>query len=276
MTKSKDETPRDARPKMAVPQATKAPDLEKITLGEDQGSGQIWETFMGNLIARNVQTAILYPFRPPQDKDNGKSVIVLPGGGYKFLSMEHEGFKAARALCDLGFTAYVLAYRTVPTAVSSDAFFEDMVAGFKLLGSTPPPENPLAVTDLDHAIAAVRGLNRSAPIGVLGFSAGARTAIRWLEQCSSDAAIEQVALIYPAMAKMQNVAISPDIFVAIAQDDPVFKAHRFALIDGLLNAGISVDFHLFDKGGHGFGMSSTGTTASAWFEAYQNWLSTRP
>ncbi|GAB5036934.1 alpha beta hydrolase [Nannochloropsis oceanica] len=64
---------------------------------------------------RAKDTPLLIPFYPDEAKWAGLSVVIMPGGGYRFLSMEKEGREVARWLCDEeGIAAFVLQYRVGP------------------------------------------------------------------------------------------------------------------------------------------------------------------
>jgi hypothetical protein len=73
-------------------------------------------------MARNISTATLTPFLPAPGKANGAAVIVAPGGGYRWLSMDNEGWEMAKALAEKGIAAFVLKYRLYPTPESLDEF----------------------------------------------------------------------------------------------------------------------------------------------------------
>ncbi|HKU73427.1 MAG TPA: hypothetical protein VJR02_05880, partial [Pyrinomonadaceae bacterium] len=70
-----------------------------------------WHTQYGSRFARNVTIATLTPFLPDRRKASGAAVVVAPGGGFRTLSMENEGWNVARALAEKGVAAFVLKYR---------------------------------------------------------------------------------------------------------------------------------------------------------------------
>jgi acetyl esterase/lipase len=101
-----------------------------ITLGtggvKDQPATESWFRQWGEPMVRNVTTATLTPFLPDPAKANGTAVIVAPGGGYRWLSINNEGWKIAKALADRGVAAFVLKYRLQPTPESLEAFRSSM------------------------------------------------------------------------------------------------------------------------------------------------------
>lgn len=67
-------------------------------------------------------------------------------------------------------------------------------------------------------------------------------------------------------------ADAPPMFVALAADDPFFAHSGVGLIDRWRSAGRPVEFHLYEQGGHGFGMYQKTTTSTGWFDAYLRWI----
>jgi hypothetical protein len=63
-----------------------------IQLGAETGGPAFqWTGFGRERVLRNVAAPLLYPVRPAQGKGNGRAVLVVPGGGYKFVAIENEG-----------------------------------------------------------------------------------------------------------------------------------------------------------------------------------------
>jgi acetyl esterase/lipase len=64
---------------------------------------------------------------------------------------------------------------------------------------------------------------------------------------------------------------APPMFNAIASDDPLFRG-QFGVIDSWLKAGRPVEFHLYQNGGHGFGLGNPNRTSNRWFDSFMYWL----
>jgi acetyl esterase/lipase len=62
------------------------------------------------------------------------------------------------------------------------------------------------------------------------------------------------------------------MFVALAADDPFFGTGGFGLIESWRAAKRPVEFHLFEQGGHGFGMYPKTTTSTGWFDEFTRWM----
>ena len=248
-----------------------------VPLGAPCTGTEQWERMFEQINVRNVTCPAVYPVLPKPGKANGKSVIVVPGGGYQFVSIEQEGFRVADALAAHGYSAFVVKYRTVETPREAGAYMAKMAQLFGNLGQRELDDNPPAVDDLAAAVrmvhgeAAKRGLD-PAQIGVVGFSAGARTTIRLLEWKDEAKLAENVALIYPPMTQVVKGRPRPPLFLAIAVDDPLFRQGKLDLLSAWLAESEKTEFHLYSGGSHGFGMGIKGATSDLWIDQYIAWL----
>jgi acetyl esterase/lipase len=68
---------------------------------------------------------------------------------------------------------------------------------------------------------------------------------------------------------------APPLFVAVAADDPLFGPGSWGLMDSWRAAGLPVEFHFYDSGGHAFGMKPQGTPSDLWFASFLLWLEAR-
>ena len=250
---------------------------EAIALGGPCSGNEQWERMFEQNMVRNVTCPTLAPVLPLPGRANGKAVIVVPGGGYQFVSIESEGFRVADALAARGYTAFVLKYRTAETPRGTGAFMAAMAKLFGNLGKGELADNPPAVDDLAAALRLVHDQAGTwkldpAQIGVVGFSAGSRTTIRLLEWKDEAKLAENVALIYPPMTQVVKGGPRPSLFLAIAGDDPLFVQGGLGLPTAWLAESKRMEFHLYSGGSHGFGMGIKGTTSDLWIEQYIAWL----
>lgn len=245
-----------------------------------------WFRQYGTAFTRNVTTATLTPFLPDPSKATGAAVIVAPGGGSLFLSMEAEGWKVARALADRGIAAFVLKYRTRPTPAGEAEFKAAMDAMFASAGRRDTRMSPDAaaarVSDSMVDAAAAFALIRSRAgewhvdpkrVGMIGFSAGAMVTMT----TTLGMPAVKPAFIGPVYGSMEPVTVpadAPPMFAVLAADDPLFAHKGLGLIDSWQQAGRPVEFHLYERGGHGFGLGKKGTTSTGWFDAFVLWLDT--
>lgn len=239
-------------------------------------------------------------FRP--DRPNGAAVLLAPGGGYRWVVVDKEGYEMARWLAARGFTAFVLFYR-LPG--------EGWAAG---------PD--VALSDAQRAVRLVRHRARDFAIdpqrvAAMGFSAGghvcADLGTRFAAQAYRpvDAADELsarpvcAAPIYPVVSMDPAIAHpgsrglllgphptaaleaahspdrtvpadAPPFFLLHAEDDDVVPAENtIRLRAALKERGIPVETHLFANGGHGFGLRrAVGKPVEAWPELWRAWART--
>lgn len=267
------------------------PEPNAIPLGtgdvDDQPAPETWFRQWGDPMARNISTATLTPFLPEPGKANGAAVIVAPGGGFMWLSMGNEGWEVAEALAKQGIAAFVLKYRLHPTTESLDDFEAWMNRPRPSTAASSdssqsetrprPPRRDLSdqLEDAEAAYAMI--VNRAGDwgvdtdrIGMIGFSAGAGLTMHsTLESQTMDLAF--IAPIYGGMGPVEVPENAPPMFSVIATDDFLFRG-QFGVIDSWYQAGIPVEFHLYQNGGHGFGLGNPNRTSNRWFDAFMHWL----
>lgn len=217
----------------------------------------------------NVSQPRLFVHEPPVGtKRTSAGVIVVPGGGFSKLADEHEGAEACAWLAKQGIVAFQLAHRT-PTTKHKE-----------------PHAGP--AQDVQRAVSEVRGraaefkLNPKS-IGVLGFSAGGQVSLIAATNdplfAGGPAAASHkpdfLLLIYPfKIYDPTTKAIRTDIrldaglpptFIAQAGDDTGSLPQGSTLLYlDLITRKTPAELHIYEKGGHGFGMrprpNATGPT----------------
>jgi acetyl esterase/lipase len=255
---------------------------------ENQPAQETWFRQWGDPMARNITKATLTPFLPKPGKANGAAVIVAPGGGFRWLSLSNEGWEVAQALADQGIAAFVLKYRLFPTPESLDGFKESMnrtfaaatppADGKKEAAPVAPPQRPNLSNQLADAEAAYAMIVKrasewgvdTARLGMIGFSAGAGLTMH----CTLNSKVMKLHFIGPIYGGMGPVEVpknAPPMFNVIATDDFLFRG-QFGVIESWFKAGIPVEFHLYQNGGHGFGLGNPDRTSNKWFDAFMHWL----
>lgn len=240
-----------------------------------------WHKQYGSFFARNVTVATLTPFLPAAGKATGAAVIVAPGGGFRTLSMNNEGWDVAKALADKGVAAFVLKYRLNQTPQDMAAFERSMAEMFSGRARPPGQQDPAValapqIADARAAFALVRSRAKewhvdADRIGMVGFSAGAMLTMA-TALYGQDAKPAFIGNIYGPLTAMKAPADAPPLFVALAADDPLFANNGYGLVDAWRGAKRPVEFHLYEQGGHGFGMYPKTTTSTGWFEGFARWL----
>lgn len=227
----------------------------------------------------NIHHPSLTVYLPPKDKATGTAIIVVPGGGHRFLVMRHEGYNVGEWLAARGVAAFVLKHRLGRDAAAPE-------------GQSPYQWDVHGLADGQRALRLVR--SRAAEwaldperVGMLGFSAGGEiaflaamraapgdpTAADPIDRESARPSFQ--ALIYPGKSGLiQPETGAPPVFLAAGYND------RPDISEGLADvylrfkrAKVPAELHLYASAGHGFGLRETNTTpAGAWPERLLEWL----
>lgn len=252
---------------------------------ENQPAQESWFRQWGDPMARNISKATLTPFLADPKKANGTSVIVAPGGGFMWLSMGNEGWEVAQALAARGINAFVLKYRLQPTADSLEDFEKQMTQRFadaaKNSGnkSSAPKmpggnlEDQLEDVEAAYALISSRAKEWNVDLkklGMMGFSAGAGLTMATTLR-SKKVKLAFISPIYGGMNEVEVPKEAPPMFVAIAIDDFLFHGD-IGLVKSWYEAKVPVELHLYQNGGHGFGLGNPDRTSNKWFDAYMHWL----
>ena len=242
--------------------------------------------------------AVFRPTRP-----NGAAAMITPGGGYRWVVVDKEGYEMGRWLAARGFTVFVLFYR-LPG--------EGWAAG---------PD--VSLSDAQRAMRLIR--HRASDFGIdpervaaMGFSAGGHLCCDLTARFATSTykAVDKTdvlsarpflsAPIYPVQSMSLSVAHAgsrelligknastelerthspylnipdnaPPVFLVHAEDDDVVPVDNSLLFRAALRAKkIPVETHLFTHGGHGFGLrKAIGKPVEAWPELFLAWAKTQ-
>ncbi|MBO9201499.1 MULTISPECIES: alpha/beta hydrolase [Niastella] len=269
----------------SVPNSKPVPDEEKA---DTNASGRI----MISKISRPTITVYL----PPKEKANGAAVIVIPGGGYRMVAAVHEGSEVAKRFNDMGVTAFVLKYR-LPS---------DVTMVNKEIGPVQDAQRAIQLVR-DRAKEWEIDKNR---VGIIGFSAGghlASTAGTHFNHVYIDAGKKTnlrpdfMILVYPVISfadtichmgsrdnligkdpspekkeeysnELQVTKKTPPTYLVHAEDDSTVKVQNMLLFATALQKNkVPFDFYLYEKGGHGFGLTNK-TSDVKWMDLVQEWM----
>lgn len=237
----------------------------------------------------HVSTPQIHLYLPEKTKATGSAIVVAPGGGFSILAWDLEGTEVADWLNQIGVAAVVLKYR-VPTRQHGD---DGELAPKKALGPMMDLQRALSLT---RANADEWGID-SERVGVMGFSAGGVTAAlaaimngkrayepvdpRDQSSCRADFAM----LIYPGFLAdpetgklkpfVKITEDSPPMFFAHAADDRVTCLSSTATFNALKLAGVPAALHIYESGGHGYGVRRTSEPVTQWPDRAAEWLEGR-
>jgi acetyl esterase/lipase len=252
----------------------------------------------GILIVDKIPKPTLTIYEAPSDKRNGVAVIICPGGGYAVLAAGHEGANVAKAFNEAGVTAFVLRYRLPTDECMTNKSFVPLMDAQQALY-------------LARKNAKEYGINPK-KIGIMGFSAGGHLAstagTHFNQPVRKELAGENLRpdfllLIYPVISFNESIGhigsrdnligknpdenllhlfsneeqvtaqTPPTFLVHASDDDGVNPDNSIVFYQMLLKHKVPAELHLYEHGGHGFGLHNP-TTKEDWFQTCINWMKT--
>lgn len=224
----------------------------------------------------NVTVPTLTPFLPAGEPRTATAVIVAPGGGYRMLSLDSEGAWVAEWLRDRGVAAYVLKYRLLDTGVTDD----DLQRSFRELATGGMPTEAASLTpdvlrrqaraDAEQAVKHVRATG-ARTVGFIGFSAGGMVTTDVATSEVVAARPDFVAPIYGA-SKVEPPADAPPFFCMVCADDSLTIDWCIDAFRAWRQAGRPAELHVYEKGGHGFGLKKLGLPVDGWVDRFGEWM----
>ncbi|MDE3250919.1 MAG: alpha/beta hydrolase [Bacteroidota bacterium] len=238
----------------------------------------------------------LLVFLPMQHRKPVSAVVICPGGGYGILAASHEGTDVAKVFNEWGIAAFVLKYR-----LPDDSSMLDKEIG--------PLQDAQRAIQMVRENAREWGVNPAA-IGIMGFSAGghlASTAGTHFNKAVIDnpkgtsLRPDFMVLLYPVISftdslthmgsrnnllgktpspekiklysnEQQVGPTTPPTFLVHAKDDGAVKVgNSLGFYEALQKNGVPAEIHLYEKGGHGFGMINK-TSDVRWMDWLKQWM----
>ncbi len=255
-----------------------APNSETWTWDEKTSTQNMFNT----PITFNVSKPTITAYLPNPASANGTAVIVAPGGAFHTLSIESEGTDVAKWLNSKGIAAFVLKYRVVHS-LTDDPVKELMgkMGDFDKLDAENDSVVKLALRDGLTAMKYVRSHASEmkidpTKIGFMGFSAGATLAMSVVYSATDEDRPNFVAPIYAyekAIIGSTPPSVKTPIFVCAASDDQLgFQHHSVHIYQKWLDAKQPAELHMFQKGGHGFGMRKNDIPTDKWIHRFEDFL----
>lgn len=241
-------------------------------------------------------------YLPAKDKATGAAVVICPGGGYGHLAMDHEGHQIARWFNSFGVAGFILKYRHSRSGAGyrHPAPLQDAQRAVRMVRSGAKRWN------IDPGRIGIMGFSAG---GHLASSAGTHFQNRYSDakdvidrqSCRPDFMI----LMYPVVSftesfthkgsrknllgenpdselvenlsnEKQVTTETPPTFLVHANDDkPVPPENSIAFYLALRKANVPAEMHIYEKGGHGFGLGKQNTAESSWSVRCEDWLKKR-
>ena len=244
-----------------------------------------------------VTDPALYVLLPPRESATGTAVLICPGGGYATLAFGHEGFAVAKWLNSHGIAGIILKYR-----LPSDLIMQD-----KSIGPLQDAQEALRIIRRN---ASSWNINPH-KIGVMGFSAGGHLAstlaTHFAEKVynvkdTTGARPDFAILIYPVITmdasfthagsrknllgdnpseelvkrfsnELQITPDTPPTFMAHSEDDRTVPVRNsMVYYENLVRNHVPGELHIFQKGGHGYGLAVNTDTQSSWPDLCLHWM----
>jgi len=255
------------------------------------------EVFNGGKLSSTSKVTIptLTIFLPDVDKSNGTAVVICPGGGYSHLAIDKEGFKIAKWFNTIGITAFVLKYR-----LPNDTIMKD-----KTIGPLQDAQEAIRMVRRN----AIKWNINPDKIGIMGFSAGGHLASTLSTHYNDEVYVHDTTnakpnfsiLMYPVISMEEGIthqgskthllgnapseslieyysneyqidSLTPPSFLVHATDDRVVAVENsINYYLALKNNNVPAELHLYEKGGHGFGLGVSGTNIY-WTKQCEHWL----
>ncbi|NBB63273.1 alpha/beta hydrolase fold domain-containing protein [Pseudomonas sp. ODNR1LW] len=239
---------------------------------------------------------ILTVFRP--ERPNGSALLLIPGGGYRWAVLDKEGYDVARVFAASGTTCFVLRYRLPGDgwAAGADAPLQDAQRAIRLIrsraadyGLNPSQIGVLGASAGGHlaGLASMRTAETYAPIDAAD-EVSLRpdlTVLMYPVVTMTDPFVHAGSRAYllgdqPSAERISAYSLeqgdwkgAAPVFLLHAMDDAAVPVENsLQLLSTLKAAGTPTEAHLFQEGGHGFGVRLIrGRPASVWPGLVREW-----
>ena len=241
----------------------------------------------------------LYVYQPAVKDSMKTAVIVCPGGGYARLAIDHEGFKVAEEFNKRGITAFVLKYRNpIDSACfvnkETVALEDAQMAMFQVrkkaneFGINPNMLGMIGFSAGGHLTSTVATHFSSTTLvfvqdekpnlrpdfiilgyPVISFQDSLMHKGSKENMLGKDASKEKVDLY---SNELQVTPQTPPTFLLHAADDKSVKVQNSLLFyEALLKNKVPAEMHLFQSGGHGFGLNNKAEPIN-WLNNVFTWM----
>lgn len=261
----------------------------------NQGAGPaVTEPRPSRLVVHHSPSLELYL---PEKFNTEAVVLICPGGGYSVVAIDHEGDEVGQWLKSRGVNAAVLKYRCGGGANGHPAPLGDALRAMRLLRSLADKWN--WKTDKVGVMGFSAGGHLAACVSTMSDEGDSK----------SDDPIERLSskpnfsiLVYPVISMQRGLthggsrknllgespsaelveqmscerrvtAETPPTFLAHASDDRVVvPANSLRYFEALLARGVPAELHMYQRGGHGFGMKTLQSKQNPWLDDLNQWL----
>jgi acetyl esterase/lipase len=239
-------------------------------------------------------------YRPQSEKSNGAGIIICPGGGYGHLAMAHEGRDIAEWMNGLGITAFVLKYRHRNTGYGHPAPMLDAQRAVRF--ARAGAEKYRLDRNKIGIIGFSAGGHLASTVGT-HFDDGQANAADAIDRASCRP--DYMVLVYPVIALATEYAhggsrknllgekpeaellaslsnetqvterTPPTFLMHTGGDSAVPPENSVLFYMALRKAQVPAELHIYEKGGHGYGLAPKDAVLATWRGRCEDWLRAR-
>lgn len=273
-----------------------APGGERVTVVQAEVERSHDPAFHDVAIVHTTRPTLTF-FRPKTP--NGAAVLIIPGGGYQRVVIGKEGSEIANWLTSHGIAAFVLLYRLPADGwrAGPDAPLQDAQRAVRLI------RKQASVLGLDPNRVAVMGFSAGGHLAARLATRFSSTVYEPIDEADAlPSRPDLAALGYAVISFKDGVAHlgsrtqllgqnpgaetvnaysaevdvppqAPPTFVMCAADDAtVVPDNSILMFQALRRARVPAALHIFETGGHGFGLQSgAGHSTASWPDLFLEW-----
>jgi acetyl esterase/lipase len=273
--------------------AGKVPNYQKTAEVEKRDTGEIIRISL-------VQSPEITVYLPSKRTATGQAVIICPGGGYGFLAYDWEGIDPARLLSAKGIAAIVLKYRLPNSKSNITPHLSPLMDAKRAMRMVRANAGKWNIKKNAVGIMGFSAGGHLAATLATHFDNGDINASDSIERQSSRP--DFAVLVYPvisvsksimhtgsrnnligenadsSLAKLYSNELrvtkeTPPTFLIHATDDKAVPVENSLLFyQALKDHGVSVEMHLYPKGGHGFGLAVGKGYLETWTDRLVEWM----
>lgn len=274
------------------------PVTAKVTAATEPVTIELWPGGVPGALGKekkDIPTITVY--LPKKGTGNGIAVLICPGGGYWHLSMVHEGKDIAEWFNSFGAAGIVVNYRHKGKGYGYPAPLDDAQRAMRLIRSKA------SLWGIDANKIGVIGFSAGGHLAstvTTLFDKGYGKAGDEVDKFSSRPDFS--VLCYPVISmsepfmhrgsrknllgtefdeKLANLMSTekqitpntpPTFLIHSSEDRVVPVENSLAFYMGLKKAKVRAELHIYEKGGHGFGLARSNATAKQWPDACRLWI----
>lgn len=259
------------------------------------------EEFTDRGHVRNIQDPTITVYLPEKEKATGAAVVICPGGGYWLLAINHEGYDVAKWFNELGVAGIVVKNR-LPTSDNitnkSEVAMTDAKRAIRMVRANAESwgidEDKIGIMGFSAGGHLASTVGTHYDYGVLDeedqiqhyssrpdFMILMYPVINMYEDFMHSGSMRNLLGENPSKDQMLRFSndmmvtedTPPTILIHSTDDKGVPVENSIRFYQALVKNGVSAELHLFNSGGHGYGLGrNDGTSHNLWPEVCKKWM----